>query len=135
MVLLTCSTTGEKLPPLITGKSVKPWLFPKDTSHLLYHIHYKNNKKAWMTQEIFTDYLNALNNKMVQQQRQILLLMDNCSSHPNITLSNVKIQFLPKGTMSELQPLDRGIIALLRKFYKKEMMSDVNEAAKHANHV
>ena len=72
---------------------------------------------------------------MTQQDRHILLLMDNCSSHLNIALSNVKIQFLPKGTTSEFQPLDRGIIALLKKFYQKEMMSDVNEAAKHANHV
>ena len=126
-ILLTCSAKGKRLPPLIIQKSAKPWSFPKDTTDLLRHIHYKQKKKAWMTCEIFTEYLNALNNKMVHQGRHILLLMDNCSGHPNITLSNVKIQFLPKGMTSELQPLDRGIIALLKKFYQKEMMSDVNE--------
>ena len=48
-VLLTCSSTGKKMPLLIIGKSAKPWSFPKDTTSLLSHIHYKCNKKAWMT--------------------------------------------------------------------------------------
>ena len=132
---MTCSATGKKLNPLVIGKSAKPWSFPKDTSDLFSHVQNKHNKKAWMNRDIFTEYLNRSNNKMKLQKCNTLLLLDNCSSHPNITLSNVHLRFLPKGTTSELQPLDQGIIAVLKKYYQQEMISDVNEAAKEVNHV
>ncbi|RHY24803.1 hypothetical protein DYB32_008682, partial [Aphanomyces invadans] len=53
---------------------------------------------------------------MVAQDRKVLLLVDNASSHklPE-TLSNVNVRFLPPNTTAYLQPLDAGAIAALKK--------------------
>ena len=95
---------------------------------------YRNNQKAWVTTEIFVEFLNALNNKMKCHGRHILLLLDNCPSHPDIALSNIKLQFLPKNT-SELQPLDMGIIAWLKSFYKKLLMTEIRCEMKESSSI
>ena len=67
-------------------------------------------------------------NKMKMQQRHILLLLDNCPGHPTLNnLSNVTVKFLPKRTTSELQPLDQGIIAVVKKRFSTEIMDEVNQ--------
>ena len=51
-VALTCSAAGEKLQPLIIGKSKKPRCFRNiDLSRL--GVVYKSSSKAWMTNPIF----------------------------------------------------------------------------------
>ena len=49
------------------------------------------------------------------------MFLDNCSSHPHVTLSNVKLIFYPKNTTSRLQAMDQGVIANLKKNYAKKM--------------
>ena len=71
------------------------------------------------------EFLNYLNNKMKRQNRNIILLLDNCPSHPDIKLSNIKLVFLPKNTTSELQPLDMGVIAWLKSYYKRLLMTQL----------
>ena len=44
--------------------------------------------------------------------------MDNCTSHPSLDLSNVKLQLLPPKATSQLQPLDAGIICNFKMFYR-----------------
>ena len=53
-VLLTCSATGEKLPPLFIRKSGKPWSFPKDTSDIL------KNTKATRRHRRLMKYLQTI---------------------------------------------------------------------------
>ena len=72
---------------------------------------------------------------MKRQGRHILLLLDNCPSHPDIKLSNVKLQFLPKNTTSELQPLDRGVIAWVKSYYKRLLMSTLQRAMKDSRDI
>ena len=63
--LLVCANAiGEKEELLIIGKAKKPHSFPKYNSDLVQHITYRHDKHGWMTTGIFTDFLNALNNKM-----------------------------------------------------------------------
>ena len=71
---------------------------------------------------------------MVHQCHKIVLLLDNCPHHPDISLSNVKLVFLPKGTTSELQPLHHGIIAWLKR-YTRLMMSNINLVIKESENV
>lgn len=72
---------------------------------------------------------------MATQQRHILLLCDNASSHgiPSIPteqihglnalrLSNVLIVFLPPNTTSHVQPLDAGIIAAFKQHYRMQLV-------------
>ena len=51
---------------------------------------------------------------------KILLLLDNASSHIEITHPNVTFIFLPPNTTSLLQPLDQGIISVFKKFFVKQ---------------
>ncbi|ESO10336.1 hypothetical protein HELRODRAFT_183752 [Helobdella robusta] len=79
-VLLACSQTGEKLPPLVIGYAENPRCF---------------------------------------KGRKILLFVDNCFAHPEISMSNVIVKYLPPKTTSCLQPLDAGIISQIKTIYRK----------------
>ena len=74
-----------------------------------------------MTSEIFVEFLNKLNNKMKLQDRNILLFLDNCPSHPAISLSSIKLVFYPKNCTSKLQAMDLGVIANLKAKYKRRV--------------
>ncbi|ESN91598.1 hypothetical protein HELRODRAFT_165651 [Helobdella robusta] len=85
-VLLACSQTGEKLPPLVIGYAENPRCF---------------------------------------KGRKILLFVDNCSAHPEISMSNVIVKYLPPKTTSCLQPLDAGIISQIKAIYRKKLLRHV----------
>ena len=100
-VLLAASGTGEKLMPLVIGKSANPRCFSQFKRDQL-GVIYEANKKAWMTSEIFARWLRKINNKMCLQSRKILLFMDNCGAHPSLELTNVKLMFFPPNTTCAL---------------------------------
>lgn len=117
-ILFGCSMTGEKLPPSVIGKYQKPRCFKGITE---FPVQYESNKKAWMTSVLFIQYLNHLDNLMVQRKKKIILFLDNCPSHPMITLNNIQLCFFPKCATSILQPLDQGIIESFKVIYKKAL--------------
>ena len=123
-VLLAASATGEKLKPLVIGRAKKPRCFYGFEVATL-GVTYDYNKKAWMTGAIFTIWLNQLNNRMRFQQRHILLFVDNCSAHPDVQLSHVKLAFLPPNTTSKLQPCDAGIIQAVKMRYRRRLLQHV----------
>jgi transposase len=53
-----------------------------------------------MSTIIFAEFLKKFNHKIEKQNRKILLIMDNCSAHPKLNLSNIEILFLPPNTTS-----------------------------------
>ncbi|XP_046684859.1 tigger transposable element-derived protein 6-like [Homalodisca vitripennis] len=123
-LLVTVNMDGsEKLKPLLIGKAAKPRCFKGIQS---FPVTYRSNKKAWMTTELFNEWLNSLNSDMKKQNREILLFFDNCSVHNNPpNLSNVKLHFFPPNTTSKLQPLDQGIIQNFKAFYRHEIVKIV----------
>jgi hypothetical protein len=123
-VLLACSAAGEKLTPLVIGKSKNPRCFQgKDKGTL--PVQYRWNKKAWMTSDIFSEWLDRLNSNMKNKKRHILLFLDNCGAHPDQQRSNIKVVFLPPNTTSKLQPCDAGIIQNVKLQYRKALMRNV----------
>lgn len=94
-VLLACSAAGEKLTPLVIGRSAKPRCFRNKD---ILPVTYRNNRKAWMTSVLFAEWLDKLNNSMIRQNRKILMLVDNCGAHPHLVRSNVRLVFLPPPT-------------------------------------
>ncbi|KAG1710193.1 hypothetical protein DVH05_028622 [Phytophthora capsici] len=74
--------------------------------------------------ETFREWIRQLNRDMRAAERNILLLVDNASSHKTseLTLSNVNVQFLPPNTTAFLQPMDTGIIATFKKMYRKKQL-------------
>lgn len=120
-ILLCCFADGKFEKPLVIGKSQNPRCFKKTKKENLPVCWYAN-KKAWMTASIMEDFLIKLNKKMIIQNRNILLFLDNASSHPNLKLSNVQLVFLPPNTTSETQPLDQGIINAVKVHYRKRVL-------------
>lgn len=120
-VLLACSATGEKLKPVVIGHSSNPRCFRGLDRHCIPATYFAN-KKAWMTGDIFRQWLHQLNNSMVHQGRHILMFVDNCSAHPDVQLSHVKLTFLPPNTTSRLQPCDAGIIRAVKANYRKRLL-------------
>ena len=128
---LACNVTGShKLEPWFIGKAAKPRCFGRSTINIKnFRMVWRNNKKAWMTGEIFKDYLLWFDGKMVG--RQVILLIDGFSAHHaglNLLqeefpqgLTNTKVIFLPPYVTSVCQPLDQGIIKAWKAQYRKEV--------------
>ncbi|XP_064632735.1 tigger transposable element-derived protein 6-like [Lineus longissimus] len=116
---------GDFEPMLIIGKSGKPRCF-RNLSKQHLPIEWEHNKKAWMMGDIFGRWVETFNSRMRLQGRHVLLFIDNAPSHPKeLGLSNVKIIFLPANTTSKLQPLDQGIIAAIKKNYRRRLLQAV----------
>ena len=101
-----------KLPPLFIHKYKSPRaLDGVDKSTL--PVNYFWNKSAWMQVSIWNEYLKNLNQLMKNQNRKILLLIDNAPVHiinDTILLTHITIHYLPPNTTAHLQPADAGII-------------------------
>jgi hypothetical protein len=115
---------GEKLKPLVIAKSSNPRCFKNIKVEKL-PVHYRNNKKAWMTTELMSNWLRIVDKDMRKAGRKILLFLDNAPSHPMLKLSNVKLAFFPPNTTSRLQPMDQGIIQTLKLKYRKKQLQHI----------
>ncbi|GBN65030.1 hypothetical protein AVEN_133783-1 [Araneus ventricosus] len=74
------SSAGEKLKSLMIWKSKTPRCFKgKDISKL--GIHWKSNRKAWMTAAILEEWLTDFDKKMAKEGRNVLLILDNATCH------------------------------------------------------
>lgn len=73
------------------------------------YVEYRYNSSAWMTMEIFKDYITRLNRSFARDNRHVAILLDNASVHKiKESFSHIKLVFLPANTTSKLQPLDAG---------------------------
>ncbi|KAL3859266.1 hypothetical protein ACJMK2_009493 [Sinanodonta woodiana] len=128
-ILLACNMDGsEKLDALVIGNSKSPKCF-KNLKKL--PAQYEASQNAWMTTEIWQSWLKCVDNQMCLQKRSIIILCDNCAAHGGgIKLSNVKIVFLPPNTTSLIQPMNQGIIANFKKFYRslviRKLFTDID---------
>ena len=124
-VLVCANMTGdEKRPLLVIGKSKKPRCFPKDLSNL--PVFYRHSTNAWMTSDLFREWLEMWDQQLRLKQRKILLLVDNFPAHPKITtLVNVTLRFLPPNTTSLIQSMDMGVTRHLKGFYRSKLNSRI----------
>jgi hypothetical protein len=79
-VLLAESVMGETLPPFVIGKANQPRCFKNVNVNSL-SVIWRANKAAWMTCEMFIEWLNIVNKTMKQQDRKILMTVDSCPDH------------------------------------------------------
>ena len=119
---LCVSMTGEFKRPLVIGRAAKLRCFKHLCPDKL-PVKWKFNKKAWMTTELFNEWIRNFNKKMSAQNRKVLLMLDNDPSRPEKDLSNVKCLFLPANTTSVLQPVDQGIIQNVKMHYKRKLLN------------
>ncbi|XP_054713680.1 tigger transposable element-derived protein 6-like [Uloborus diversus] len=119
-----CNKSGtEKRKILIIGKSAKPRCFKN--CHSL-PCEYRANKKSWMTQSLFNDWLPNFDKDMKKQNRKVLLLIDNCTAHNDLpNLDFVRAEYFPPNCTSVLQPLDQGIIRAVKARYRSLLLRHI----------
>ena len=116
VTLAMCANSlGEVIEPIIIGKNSA-----RNVSNELYH----QTKNGWMTKNIFQEFVDQWNEKLVQDGIEILLLVDNFSGHKVDEPSNIRIEFLPANTTSKVQPLDLGVIANFKHYFRQVRESD-----------
>ncbi|GBL99631.1 Tigger transposable element-derived protein 4 [Araneus ventricosus] len=112
---------SEKQKLIVIGKSQKPRYF-KNVKKL--PVHYKSNKKACMTSDLFQKYLRQWDKELDNKKRKIVLLIDNCRAHIEPSnLQRIKVFFLHfPNTTSVLKPIYQGVIHSLKCHYRKQLI-------------
>ena len=106
-ILIGSNMSGdEKLPILVIGKFAKLRCF-KNVKSLPDNLIYRHSKRAWMTTNLFQEYVYNLDIKFSQQIRKVAIMIDDCPAHPVLTnLKSIEMIRLPKNTTSKTQPMD-----------------------------
>ena len=121
-MLIGANMTGEdKLDPLIIGKSANPRCF-RGVGHI--PLPYTFSAKAWMTSQIWTEWINKFDHRIRSKGKKIALVIDNCPAHPVVSnLTNIEVFYLPPNTTSHTQPCDQGIIQALKLRYRSQLLT------------
>lgn len=122
LTALVCANMSgtDKKKLLVIGKSKNPRCF-KNVKAL--PVDYDHSRKAWMTSDIFTKFISKWEKQLRRENRRILLLIDNCSAHPEITgLTNIRIEFLLPNATSVIQPMDQGVIRSFKCHFRKQLI-------------
>ena len=125
-VLVCTNMTGsDKRKLLVLGKSTNPRCFRGAAPT---NVIYDANTNAWMTSEIFCNWLIAFEKDMKRQKRKVVVIADNCAAHPvdaDQNFDHVKLIFLPPNTTSCIQPCDMGIIRNLKFHYRRRIVAKI----------
>ena len=125
-LLLGGNAEGHKMKPYLLYKAENPRCL-KGIDKSTLPVTFRSNRKAWMTSASFKDWLVnffiPFAKKYCSSQNisyKILLIIDNAPSHPDLSDidPNIKIVFLPPNTTSLLQPMDMGVISIVKTNFK-----------------
>lgn len=108
-------SSSDKLQLVVIGKSKDPVCLKKKETPIIYC----NSQTGRMTQKVFEEIMVMFNEHFRQQGRKVLFVVDMCDEHKVLTLSNLKVDFWPPAAAAKLQPLQHGIIPLLRENYQR----------------
>ncbi|KAK0169767.1 hypothetical protein PV328_010408 [Microctonus aethiopoides] len=122
---------GLKIPLVVIGRSTEP-VCMKNITQL--PVHYKSQECAWMVSSLFkewffTEFVPKVTLYLKSKKLPIkaVLLVDNCSSHPQKLQigTNIKVIFLPPNTSALIQPMDQGVLQYLKLKYRFLMMEHI----------
>ncbi|KAK1929917.1 Protein PDC2 [Phytophthora citrophthora] len=96
VVFAVNADASDRMEPMFIG----PGSLPQPTEEMdadSQHFYYQNNKRAWMTPVMFQDYVSAIDTRMRDEGRYILLLVSPAPSHVTLglELTNVRLEVLP----------------------------------------
>jgi len=131
-IILCCNASGiEKLPPALIGSSKVPICFkgPDRTPPL----PYIDQSNAWMDGTRFKKWFGEVfvPGVITHDRRKVALIMDNASSHGSqfhgsqVGHPQVHFFFLPPNSTARNQPLDAGIIAAVKRGYRRRHLKRV----------
>lgn len=128
LTVLLCSNSdgSEKLQPVVIGKSEHPTSIENIN---VFRCTYVNHKHAWMTYELFTNWVKALDEEMSRKKRKILLFVDDSPAHPKVlSFDNIKIVVLPANSPNVLLPMDQGITRCFKRNYKSNLILRLSQS-------
>ena len=127
LYVATNATGTDKVPLCLIGKSKRPRCFDMGPPRLKYF----DQAKAWSDSKVFQKwwdfFLNHIRSKTADK---VLLIMDNCGPHgaelkdPH---NQVNVVFLPPNVTSMYQPMDSGVIAMVKKNYRYRLLRNMFE--------
>ncbi len=86
-MLVSNASENHKLKSLVIGKSLKLWTF-KDIQVSRLPVTYKANKKAWIRNDIFNEWVNKLDREFHLQGQYVVLIIDNIASYKFVIFSD-----------------------------------------------
>ncbi|KFR08652.1 Tigger transposable element-derived protein 4, partial [Nipponia nippon] len=115
LVVGTNMDGSEKLPLLVIGKNNSSQCF-KDVKSL--PVDYEANDMAWMTSEVFEQWMHKLDDRFQAQQRRVVILVDSVPAHTEVkNLKSVKLVFSPPDP-SSCVAMKQGAIRSLKVKYR-----------------
>lgn len=128
ITILICANCdgSDKKNLLIVGNLNEEEVINQSQDGLVHmSVTYKYNDKSWMTGDIFKNWLRDWNTKLFEENRKILLFIEDSPAHPFLSLPNIKLVFWPKNN-TITQPCDQGIIKYFRWSYKLNLIDRLN---------
>ena len=116
---------SDKRRAICVGKSVNPVCITlrRQRTRIALPVDYYGNGSGWMTRKTFGEILQKWNRQLVREGRKVVLLLDNHVSHQKQKCSNIRIEFFPPNCTSLVQPLDQGIIRMVKCATRKLLVS------------
>ena len=106
LALVVDSTRTNKLKLLMIYTSKQPRCIGRWQPHE--YVRWHSNKTTWMREDIFEAWILQLNNQLKGQNRKVIMILDNASSHvvssakvgkshdfSTLELTNMPLIFLP----------------------------------------
>jgi len=119
LTVLVCNNmASSKSRLLVIGQSKQPQCFKNVKT---FPMEYRSSRNAWMTSQIWTNWLQNWDLQLCKENKNILLLVDNCSAHADVPLKQIHMMFLPPNTTSLIQPCDMDIIRALKAYACNEI--------------
>ncbi|CAK1587236.1 unnamed protein product [Parnassius mnemosyne] len=86
-------------------------------------VTYDAQSRSWMTGLRFINWSKALGDHFQIKCRRIILFIDYCPALPkDVELKNITLVFLPPNATRKLQPMDQGIIKVLKQGYRTRLI-------------
>ncbi|KAM6459279.1 jerky protein homolog-like [Liasis olivaceus] len=138
LTILACSnaTANHKMDLAMIGKSKNPRAFKTISKNAL-PVKYYDQKSAWMTSEILKDWFFKefvpSTEKFLKENdlpRKAVLLVDNAPMHPDaeeLQDGDIKAMFLPPNVTAICQPMDQGVLEMLKRNYCRKLLSTMIE--------
>jgi len=128
-LVLACNATGShKIPVAMIGKAKQPLCFkpPRCACPLPYF----SQQSTWMDGVVFKSWFETVFLRAVRARTTlpVALISDNCGAHGELESEQVTFIPLPPNCTSVYQPLDLGIIACLKRRYKRRLLDLVVSA-------
>lgn len=124
--VLVCNAMGSRyIPVSMNGKAKQPLCFKPP--RCMCPLPYFSPQSVWMDADIFKSWFEMVLIPAVPARTTlaVALLSDNCGAHDDLESEQVKFIALPPNCTSVYQPLDMGIIACMKRQYKRQLLDMV----------